>query len=544
MSDILTSEATAVRQSIDAKLVSDATVATTSRPRSRCLEPLVFVGGLSSIGIELSASRLVAPYFGSSTFIWANLIGLTLTYLAIGYYVGGRLADRRPDPRVLYLCTAIAAAFAGLIPIAARPILRISLDAFDEVAVGAFYGSLVGTILLLAIPVTLLGFVTPFAIRLRIGDIQAAGKTAGRIYALSTVGSILGSFLPVLLFIPLFGTRASFFILSAALLMLSIAGLCEARAVRSAVAAALVGLVMVASNIVAADSIKPPYRGELIYETESEYNYIQVLKDGDDYLLALNEGQAIHSIYNPNELLTGGPWDYFTVAPLFNESALQPAPSSALMIGLAGGTAARQLIEAYPGMTVDGVEIDEAVADVGQDYFGMTDPRIRIIIEDGRYYLRTTDSTYDLIGVDAYKQPYIPFQLTTREFFAEVKAKLNECGVVVVNVGRTDTDFRLVDVISSTMRDVFPAVYAIDVERYTNTMVIGTTCPSSLAAFQASTDVLPAATLAKTVAKRSISFGNMRSIEPGGRVFTDDQAPVELVVDEMIVDAAREGDDE
>lgn len=544
MSDILTSEATAVRPSIDAKLVSDATVATTSRPRSRCLEPLVFVGGLSSIGIELSASRLVAPYFGSSTFIWANLIGLTLTYLAIGYYVGGRLADRRPDPRVLYLCTAIAAAFAGLIPIAARPILRISLDAFDEVAVGAFYGSLVGTILLLAIPVTLLGFVTPFAIRLRIGDIQAAGKTAGRIYALSTVGSILGSFLPVLLFIPLFGTRASFFILSAALLMLSIAGLCEVRAVRSAVVAALVGLVMVASNIVVADSIKPPYRGELIYETESEYNYIQVLKDGDDYLLALNEGQAIHSIYNPNELLTGGPWDYFTVAPLFNESALQPAPSSALMIGLAGGTAARQLIEAYPGMTVDGVEIDEAVADVGQDYFGMTDPRIRIIIEDGRYYLRTTDSTYDLIGVDAYKQPYIPFQLTTREFFAEVKAKLNECGVVVVNVGRTDTDFRLVDVIASTMRDVFPAVYAIDVERYTNTMVIGTTCPSSLAAFQASTDVLPAATLAKTVAERSISFGNMRSIEPGGRVFTDDQAPVELVVDEMIVDAAREGDDE
>src|SRR3954447_4667470 len=147
--------------------------------RSRFVEPLAFVGGLSSIGIELSASRLIAPYFGNSTFIWANLIGLTLTYLSIGYYIGGRVADRRPDPRLLYLCTAIAAAFSGLIPVIARPILQLSLDAFDRIAVGAFYGSLVGTLLLLAIPVTLLGFVTPFAIRLRIGDVEGAGKTAG-----------------------------------------------------------------------------------------------------------------------------------------------------------------------------------------------------------------------------------------------------------------------------------------------------------------------------------------------------------------------------
>ena len=119
-------------------------------PRSRFIEPLAFVGGVASIGIELSASRLIAPYFGSSTFIWANLIGLTLTYLSLGYYIGGRLADRRPDPRLLYLCATVAAAFAGLIPIIARPILEVSLDAFDRVAVGAFYGSLVGTIFLLA----------------------------------------------------------------------------------------------------------------------------------------------------------------------------------------------------------------------------------------------------------------------------------------------------------------------------------------------------------------------------------------------------------
>jgi hypothetical protein len=254
----------------------------------------------------------------------------------------------------------------------------------------------------------------------------------------------------------------------------------------------------------------------------------------------LNEGQAVHSIYNPDELLTGGPWDYFSIAPLY--SPTNASPDSALMIGLAGGTAARQLIAAYPEISVDGVEIDEAVAEVGREYFGMTDPRIRVHIEDGRYFLRTTDDTYDVIGVDAYKQPYIPFQLTTKEFFSEVEAKLTDCGVAVVNVGRTETDFRLVDVIGSTMRDVFPYVYAVDVERYSNTMVIGTMCETSLETFAGNAGQLPDGNPAAVVAGNAIASGNMRAIQSGGRVFTDDHAPVELVVDEMIVDAAREGD--
>jgi spermidine synthase len=509
----------------------------------RFLGPLVFAGGLSSIGIELSASRLIAPYFGNSTFIWANLIGLTLTYLAIGYYVGGRLADRYPDARILYCCTAAAALFAGLIPLMARPILSLSLDAFDRVAVGEFYGSLLGTILLFAVPVTLLGFITPFAIRLRIDDVADAGKTSGRIYALSTIGSILGSFLPVLLFIPLFGTRASFLILSFALLFLSIAGLLEARSIRAGAFVGALIAVLLVSSAAGNGLIKPPYRGELIYEAESEYNYIQVLKEGDNVMLALNEGQAIHSLYNSNEILTGGPWDYFMIAPLFNQDGLATQPARALMIGLAGGTAARQLIAAYPELTVDGVEIDPDVAKVGREYFGMTDPRINVVIADGRYFLRTTDTTYDIIGIDAYKQPYIPFQLTTKEFFSEAKSHLNVCGVVAVNVGRAGSDYRLVDVIASTMRDVFPAVFEIDVGQFSNTMVFGTTCASSVGAFTANALAMSDSAVAKPVADRSLSDGNVRLVAPGGRVFTDDLAPVELVVDEMIVDVARDGED-
>jgi spermidine synthase len=229
------------------------------------------------------------------------------------------------------------------------------------------------------------------------------------------------------------------------------------------------------------------------------------------------------------------------VAPLFTDPASATQPTSALLIGLAGGTAARQLIEAYPTMHVDGVEIDEAVADVGRRYFGMSDERITVIIEDGRYFLRTTDNRYDVIGVDAYKQPYIPFQLTSKEFFTEVRDHLTSCGTVVVNVGRTETDYRLVDVIAATMRAVFPAVYAIDVDGYTNTMVVGATCSSSADVFAQRAAELPAGPL-KTVAATAVNSGRIRSTDPGGRVFTDDLAPVELVVDEMIVGAARKED--
>src|SRR5215218_5866130 len=366
---------------------------------TRMLGALVFVGGLTSIGTELAMSRLLAPYFGSSTFIWANLIGLTLTYLAIGYYVGGRVADRYPRPSVLYVITAIAAFAGGLIPFVARPILETSLRAFDRVAVGAFYGSLVGVILLLAIPVTLLGFVTPYAIRLRLADVDRAGNTAGRIYALSTVGSIAGSFLPVIVLIPAIGTARTFLTLSLALLALSVAGLIEAQSIKGAGLAGLLAAALVVVGVAEADAqIKPPYRGELIEEAESEYNYIQVLKEGDRYLLALNEGHAIHSIYNPNELLTGGPWDYFMVGPLFNAQADNRSVEKALLIGLAGGTAARQLAEAYDGVQIDGVEIDPEVARLGKKYFALERPDVNVIIDDGRYFLRRTDSTYDLIG--------------------------------------------------------------------------------------------------------------------------------------------------
>jgi predicted membrane-bound spermidine synthase len=511
-------------------------------PRTRFIQLIVFVGGLCSVGYEISASRLLAPYFGDSTFIWANLIGLTLTYLALGYWLGGKAADRWPDPRILFGITAVAAVFAGLIPLMSRPILHASLNAFDQVAIGAFYGALVGTILLFAIPITLLGFVTPYAIKISLRDLELAGKTAGRLYALSTVGSILGSFLPVLVLIPIVGTARTFLILSLTLALLSIVGLINARHRNGAAVAVALSILLVAVTIAdPAGAIKPPYLGALIHEEQSQYNYIQVLKDGDDTLLALNEGHAIHSIYNPNQVITGGPWDYFVVPPLFR--ATVPTVSSGLMIGLAAGTAAREMFAAYPNMTIDGVEIDPAVVAVGRKYFDMNEPNLNVIVQDGRYFLRTTNKTYDIVGVDAYHQPYIPFQLTSKEFFQEIAAHLTPQGGAVVNVGRTDTDYRLVDAIATTMSAVFDHVYEIDVDQYDNTMVIGMNGDASIANFNLNASVVAADPVLGQVAAVSVRSGDIREAVPRGLVFTDDRAPIEQVVDQMILGAAT-GKDE
>src|SRR5680860_771509 len=191
---------------------------------------IVFLGGLTSIGAEISASRLIAPFFGDSTFIWANVIGLTLTYLAIGYWLGGKLADRYPRLWLLYSITAMAAVWSAMLPYLAQPILQFSLDAFSDVDVGAFYGSLLGVLLILAVPITLLGFVSPYAIRLRMVDVDHAGNTSGNTYALGMIGSIMGSFLPVLVLIPWVGTRRTFLILGGLLFIPSIIGLLRLRA--------------------------------------------------------------------------------------------------------------------------------------------------------------------------------------------------------------------------------------------------------------------------------------------------------------------------
>ncbi len=455
---------------------------------------LVFVAGASSLAVELSASRLLAPYFGTSLFVWANLIGLILLYLTIGYYVGGRLADRFPRPGVLYLLTTVAAFLVGVIPFISRPILGWALTSFATYSISVFYGSLVAVILLFAIPMILLGCVSPFAIRLRIEQVGRAGHTAGQLYAISTAGSILGTFLPVLWLIPTIGTRYTFFVFAVSLLLVSIVGLITTQlsiprlpATRWWLDKSLLSILLLipmgAAMLSINGPIKPPGGsdggGVLVTERESAYNYIQVVRVGEQMQLILNEGLAIHSIYDPNQVLTQGPWDYFMVAPYFNKPPFtQSQVHRACIIGLGAGTIPRELTAAYGPIPIDGVEIDGTIVDLGRQYFHMNEPNLNVIVQDGRYFLRTTSHKYDIIGIDAYQQPYVPFQLTTLEFFQEVRAHLTPTGVAVINAGRTSKDFRLVEALAQTMHGVFSNVYIIDTERFTNSIIIGTNAPT------------------------------------------------------------------
>jgi len=516
---------------------------------------LVFVAGACSLAVELSASRLLAPYFGTSLFVWANLIGLILLYLTIGYYLGGRLADRYPRPTVLYLLTTSAAFLIGLIPFISRPILGWSLSSFASYSISVFYGSLVSVILLFAIPMILLGCVSPFAIRLSVERVGKAGRTAGQLYAISTAGSILGTFLPVLWLIPTIGTYRTFFVFAVSLLLVSIVGLTVTRLGSSPPSPPRLGkgllpiillIPMGLAMLTTHGPIKPPGGtnggGVLLTERESPYNYIQVVRAGSEIQLVLNEGLGIHSIYNPQQILTRGPWDYFLVAPYFNNPPFTERQVRRVgVIGLGAGTIPREFSAIYGPIPIDGVEIDGTIVDLGQQYFHMNEPNLHVIVQDGRYYLQTTTQHYDVIGIDAYQQPYVPFQLTTVEFFREVRAHLTPTGVAVINAGRTCCDFRLVEALAQTMRAAFSNVYIIDTARFENSLVIGTNAPTSPGNFFTNTAKLTNPLL-KSIAATSITYGHIREEKTSNVYFTDDRAPVEQLIDQIIFDAVQKGE--
>ena len=498
----------------------------------RLLLPLVFISGMASLGVEFGASRLLAPYFGTSLYVWGVLIGLVLVYLSAGYVIGGRLADRHPREEVLYQITAWAGLWIGIIPLISYPILLASQQGFKELSVGLVAGTLFAVVILFAAPVILLGCVSPFAIRLLLRDVETGGNTAGRVYALSTAGSILGTFLPVFWFIPTYGTRPTLEGFGLVLVAVSVAGLWPwpRRRVYAAFAAAVI-----LAWIFLPSGIKPPQVGQLVYEKESAYGYIQVVQDGTKTELILNEGEAVHSIYDPQSLLTGGPWDYMLVADSFRPAAQSEVkPASVAILGLAGGTAARQYTGAYgTSVQITGVEIDPDILSVAHRYFHLDEPNVHPVVADARYWLDTQAGKYDVIVMDAYRQPYIPFHLTTREFFSEVRAHLAPGGVAVVNAGRTASDYRLVDALASTMAAVYPSVFLVDVPAFSNTLIYGSTEPVTIDDVEHNLRLINEP-LAQDVARSVINEGRLRVSPYHSQVFTDDLAPVERLIDEII----------
>src|SRR5215211_5524111 len=266
---------------------------------------LVFVVGTGSLGAEIAAVRLLAPYFGASTIVWANTIGVVLVALSAGYWLGGRLADRHPHPRGLCLLALCAALLLALVPFAADPLLDLGVRALDSVSAGAFLGSLLAVLVLVAVPVLLLGAVSPWAIRLAVSRVEEAGTVSGRLYALSTAGSLVGTLLSALLLIPALGTRRTFLVFALAISITAVAGLRPVRrfALAPAAIAALIALPVGTLKAKTDD-------GRVIHEAETEYQYARVIETpGGRRLLELNEGQAQHSVYDPASVLTGDVWD-------------------------------------------------------------------------------------------------------------------------------------------------------------------------------------------------------------------------------------------
>jgi spermidine synthase len=495
--------------------------AAASRRRLGLLELLVFTVGAATLGTEIAAARLMAPFFGDSTIIWANTIAVVLVALSVGYWFGGRMADRRPNLRALCALVLAAAVLLGVVPVVAHPFLTLSVDAFATYSVGAFVGSLLGVLALVAVPVLMLGAVSPWAIRLKLRTVEDSGTVAGRMYAISTVGSLVGTFAAALALIPLIGTRRTFLAFALALAVVAACGLPRrALAVPAAVALAIA---------LSPGTIKAAAGARVLAEAETPYQYARVVQEpGGERVLELNEGQAVHSVWRPHAWLTGQYWDAFLVDPV---AALGRAPARVAILGAGAGTTARAYQHFFPATRVDAVEIDGELLKMGERWFDLRpSPRLRLYTQDARPFLRRAGPRYDAILVDAYRQPYIPFYLTTREFFAEVRARLTRGGVVAVNVGHPAGSDALERVLTATMRTDFPYV-ARDPVADVNTILLGSRAPVDPSRLRRAAGALPGALDPVAVTAASRLAGGLR----GGTVYTDDRAPVEWLVDESIV---------
>ncbi|HOJ00725.1 MAG TPA: fused MFS/spermidine synthase [Anaerolineaceae bacterium] len=505
----------------------------------------IFGAGLVSLAIEVSASRLLSNYFGSSNLIWACVIGSILIYMTIGSILGGKWADRSPQLELFYRIITWGAFSTGLIPSIAKPVLRSASLAMDTLSIGPLILAFAAVLALFSVPMVLLSMTSPFAIRLLVDEARTSGNISGKVYAISTAGSFIGTFLPVLVLIPTVGTYKNFLILASFLWLVGFWGSCTTPLGfrKTLIKFGWMPLVIALSAWFGLQGTDKISTG-LIYEKESEYNYIQVQQINGYNLLRLNEGQGIHSIYHPGTLAYGGTWQQVLVAPFFQDAPYSPQDlRSMAILGLAGGTSARQAVSVFPDVHIDGFEIDGTVIEVGYDYFGMDVPQLTVFAQDARLGLRAMHKEYQLISIDAYRPPYIPAHLTTLEFFQEVYDHLSADGTLVLNVARIGDDRRLVNALATTLGRVFPSVYISDVPDTFNTMLYATRSATSVQNLYNNYLFLDASGNFPALLRESMETAilNLQPLGASDLVFTDDRAPVENLVNTMLIDFYRAG---
>ncbi len=502
-----------------------------------------FFSGMAVMAAELGASRLLAPYFSSSQIVWTIIIGTIMIALALGAVVGGRWADRNPDPDRLYLCIMAAAVWIALIPLVGKYLI-ILISGLLIVAVSTNFlvlAAFISCLIIFVPPLFLLGTITPGLVKSATDSLDDNASVVGRLSACNTVGSILGTFLPTFVTIPAVGTFVTFLIFSGILLLVALAYFLSSHAHRLACLLATVAFVVSAA-------LSPMtgfafWEKGLAYEGESIYNYLQVKTLADRTILSTNVLFGVQSVTMKHPGMTGMYYDTALAAPLMADQA-----RSALILGMGTGTYARQLRRYYPRMAIQGVEIDRTISDLAIKYFDQP-ADIPVSTYDGRAWLASSGHRYDLIMVDAYQDITIPFQMSSTEFFSLVRKHLNPGGVMVVNMNMIDDGQGSINAaLTHTITRVFgsEAILTADVPQTTNRELFARRpgsddfpgsegdekgsmrdYPGSDLLAEAAARVSPDPDLSQMmeqVSSRLITVGDAK-----GRILTDDNAPVELL---------------
>lgn len=425
------------------------------------LEITVFVCGALVMIYEIIGSRIVAPFIGTSTYVWTSLIGVILGSLSLGYWIGGRVADRRPHAAILAAVIFIA---GGLVSVTIL-IKDVVLTAVSATPAGLGVKSLLASILLFAPASIALGFVAPYAIRLKMESVAESGKTAGRLYALSTIGSIVGTFAAGFFLIPFVGSTRTLYIIAGGLIVLSLFLAPFAMRISNFGVVALFGLAILGSE--AAQYYASRSLG--IRDIDTEYSRVRIFPGREPKTNRPIRGMATDPYFVQSIIYLDGEELYARYTHYYHLLRhLRPDFQKSLMIGGAGYSFPQNYLRTYPGASIDVVEIDPRMTELAREQFRLVDdPRLGIIHEDGRVFLnRAADGTYHAVLMDAFGSLFsVPHQLTTIEAVRHINRVLDDRGVVIFNIGSAiqgDTNLFLKGELA-TYRAVFPTVHVFKV---------------------------------------------------------------------------------
>ena len=405
---------------------------------------IVFVSGAAVLAIEILGTRILGPFYGVSLFLWSALITVTLVALSAGYAIGGRWADKQARLPRLYYLLAGAGLWMLLIPWLTHPVLMFSEP------LGLRFAVLAAAFILFAPPLTLLGMVSPYAIRVRASSLNIVGRTVGDLYAISTVGSVISALLTGFVFIPNFGVSRLTIAIGLALLVLTLLG--SVVHLRSKLMSFISVLAVGAAVLAMTQNSGPSADAEsgLLAVRTSPYAELRVVDTEVGRHLVIDGG--IHTIVDRVTYQSVFPYvDVMDLPRLFFEKR-----GRLLLIGLGGGSVAKNY--ALAGWEIDAVEIDPVVADLAYEHFGLDSAEARVFITDGRKFLNSSDAAYDLIIVDAFGSSSIPFHLVTRESFALMKSRLHPDGVLALNFESVGWHSRLVYSLAATLQSQFSEV--------------------------------------------------------------------------------------